>query len=302
MAIIKIFGIVAGSFFIFGLIGIMSGWFDRKLTARIQWRVGPPWWQNFADFIKLTGKETVIPEGANQFLFLAAPVAGIVAAVVTGAILISGSFFYPLKWDLIIIIYLLMIPSISIVIAGASSGNVLASVGAGRELKLFLSYELPFILALLVPVVKFGTTEVAEIVKLQHIYRINLGYLSGFIAFFVGIIAFMGKIGYVPFDVSEAETELAAGTIVEYSGLSLALFKLMKWILLSVGISFFVIYFMGGFSNPVVGILKYILVLILIVLIKNTNPRLRIDQILKFSWGWLTMFGLFAIVLAALGC
>lgn len=301
MEIVKIFTLVVGSFVLFGILGIMSGWIDRKVTARIQWRIGPPWWQNFADFVKLTGKETVIPEGANQFLFLVSPVVSIISVVVTGAILLSSLFFNPVKWDLIIIIYLLMIPSIMIVIAGASSGNVLASIGAGRELRLFLSYELPFILALLVPVVKFGTAQISEIVRFQHMYRINIGYLSGIIAFVVGLLSFMGKIGYVPFDVSEAETELAAGTFVEYSGLPLALFKLMKWILLSVGISFFVIYFLSGFANPVTGVLKYFFVLVLIILIKNTNPRLRTDQILRFFWGWLTIFGMFAILLALHG-
>ncbi|HPP66729.1 MAG TPA: NADH-quinone oxidoreductase subunit H, partial [bacterium] len=284
MDIIKIFILVMGSFLFFAVIGIMSGWLDRKITARIQWRVGPPWWQNFADFIKLTGKEMVIPSTANQFLFLFSPVCGIISLTVIGAVLLSGVFFNPFRWgmDLIIIIYLLMIPSIAIVGAGASSGNVLASVGTGRELRLFLSYELPFILALLVPVIRFRTGQVSDIVLFQQVYRMNIGYISGFIAFIVGLLAFMGKLGYVPFDVSEAETELAGGTFIEYSGLPLALFNLMKWLLLSVGISFLVIYFLSGFSNPVTGVLKYICVLVLIILIKNTNPRLRTDQILKF--------------------
>ncbi|HOL49556.1 MAG TPA: NADH-quinone oxidoreductase subunit H, partial [bacterium] len=200
--------------------------------------------------------------------------------------------------DLFIFIYLMMIPSITIFLAGAASGNVLASVGAGRELRLLLSYELPFILALLVPVVKYNSAQISEIMNHQMMHKMNIGDISGFIAFIVGLLAFQGKIGYVPFDVSEAETEIAGGTFVEYSGLPLALFRLMKWILLSIGVTFFVIYFLGGFHNPVTGILKYLVVLLLIVLVKNTNPRLRTDQILRFSWGWLTMFGFFALILS----
>ncbi len=291
---------VAGSFVVFSLVGIMSGWFDRKITARLQWRVGPPWWQNFIDFVKLTGKETLIPENANEKIFLLAPVIGIVSLSVTGAFLISG-LYQTVKWDLFIFIYLLMIPSIAIFLAGSSSGNVLASVGAGRELRLMLSYEFPFIIALLVPVIKSGATEIFDIVRFQMTEGINIGYVSGFLAFFVSLLAFMGKLGYIPFDVSEAETEIAAGALVEYSGLPLALFKLMKWILLSVGISFMVVYFMGGFKNIFTGILKYIGVLVLIILIKNTNPRLRTDQILRFSWGWLTVFGFVAVIFALMG-
>jgi NADH-quinone oxidoreductase subunit H len=301
MEILKPFLLIIGSFVIFGLTGIMSTWLDRKITARLQWRVGPPWYQNFADLMKLAGKETVIPENANEFLFLLSPVIGVISIVITGAILLSGIFYNPLKWDLVIFIYLLMIPSIMIFLAGSSSGNVLGSVGAGREVRLLLGYELPFILALLVPVVKYGTLQISEIARHQMDVRMNIGFISGFIAFIVGIFAFQGKLGFVPFDVSEAETEIAGGTFVEYSGLPLGLFKLMKWMLLSVGISFFVIYFMGGFSNILTGILKYLVVLVLIVLIKNTNPRLRTDQILRFSWGWLTLFGFFALILAVMG-
>ncbi|HOJ30644.1 MAG TPA: NADH-quinone oxidoreductase subunit H [bacterium] len=294
----KIFLLIIGSFVIFGISGIMSGWLERKITARLQWRIGPPWWQNFADFLKLTGKETVVPDGANQFLFFLVPVIGVISVVITGAVLLSGIFYKPLRWDLFIFIYLMMIPSITIFLAGAASGNVLASVGAGRELRLLLSYELPFILALLVPVVKYNSAQISEIMNHQMMHKMNIGDISGFIAFIVGLLAFQGKIGYVPFDVSEAETEIAGGTFVEYSGLPLALFRLMKWILLSIGVTFFVIYFLGGFHNPVTGILKYLVVLLLIVLVKNTNPRLRTDQILRFSWGWLTMFGFFALILS----
>ncbi|MCM8822901.1 MAG: NADH-quinone oxidoreductase subunit H, partial [Candidatus Omnitrophica bacterium] len=251
--------------------------------------------------IKLTGKETVIPEGANQFLFLLAPVVGVFAVTVTGAILLSSVFFNPIRWDLFIFIYLLMIPSVVIFLAGSSSGNVLASIGAGRELRLLLSYELPFIIALLVPVIKSGSAQIQQILVYQLENGANIGYVSGTIAFIVALLAFQGKLGYVPFDVSEAETEIAAGTFIEYSGFPLALLRLMKWILLSVGISFLVIYFMAGFRNAVAGALKYVGILILIVLIKNTNPRLRTDQILKFSWGWLTMFGFVAVIFALMG-
>ncbi|MCM8815500.1 MAG: NADH-quinone oxidoreductase subunit H [Candidatus Omnitrophica bacterium] len=301
MEILRIFSLFVMGFISFSIIGIMSGWLDRKITARLQWRVGPPWWQNFADFIKLTGKETVIPEGANQFLFLLAPVVGVFAVTVTGAILLSSVFFNPIRWDLFIFIYLLMIPSVVIFLAGSSSGNVLASIGAGRELRLLLSYELPFIIALLVPVIKSGSAQIQQILVYQLENGANIGYVSGTIAFIVALLAFQGKLGYVPFDVSEAETEIAAGTFIEYSGFPLALFKLMRWILLSVGISFLVIYFMAGFRNAVAGALKYVGILILIVLIKNTNPRLRTDQILKFSWGWLTMFGFVAVIFALMG-
>ncbi|HOJ40334.1 MAG TPA: NADH-quinone oxidoreductase subunit H [bacterium] len=282
----------------FSLLGMLSGWVDRKITARIQWRVGPPWWQNFADLTKLTAKEVVVPVTAGPFFFLA-PVMGVAAVAVTGAVVLSALSGTGGETDVIVIIYLLVIPSLALILAGSSSGNPLASVGIARELKLVLGYELPFILALLVPVVKTGTTRLSTIFHLLQGPAV-LSF-STIVALLVALFALLGKLGWVPFDVSEAETEIASGLLIEYSGWLLALFKLMKWMLLATGITFLVFYFLGGLAGPLTAVVKYIVLLVVMVLIKNTNPRLRIDQAMKFFWGWLTAFSLTAILLAFLG-
>lgn len=296
------------SFFVLSTAGLLAVWVDRKVTARIQWRVGPPFWQGFADFAKLTGKEVLIPKNANETIFVSSPILAVTSSTVCGTILfLSMGKGFGFSGDLILLVYLLALPSLAIILGGSSSGNVLASVGVSRELKLLLAYELPFICAIIVPIVKCGyTTSLSGILAFQQVRGINIGSLSGIIGFFIAIIAIHGKLGFVPFDAAEAEGEIGSGAMIEYSGILLGLFKLAKAILLVVGPLFIVCLYCGGicFSSVtgiINGILKYVLVLVLIILLKNTNPRLRIDQIMKLFWGILTLFGIAAIVLAFAG-
>ncbi|MCM8804536.1 MAG: NADH-quinone oxidoreductase subunit H [Candidatus Omnitrophica bacterium] len=308
MNMIYIFGFFILSFFVLSIIGLFVSWIDRKLTARIQWRVGPPWYQNFADIIKLSGKEVLISENGNKFMFVFAPILGVISATICGTVI-----FFVLKknfgfgGDLILLVYLLIIPSLSIILGGSSSGNVLASVGISRELKLLLSYELPFICGIIIPAIKSGsTTSLIEIIKHQQIYGSNIFSLSGIIGFIIILISSCGKVGVVPFDLAEAETEIAGGALIEYSGILLGFYKLAKSILFVVVPSFIVILYLGGsainsFSGFLIFVVKYLIVLILITLIRNTNPRLRIDQVFKFFWGWLTLIGILGILFTLSG-
>lgn len=308
MSLIYNFAYFILSFVVLSIIGLFVLWIDRKLTARIQWRVGPPWYQNFADIIKLSGKEVLIPENGNKFMFLFSPILGLLSATICGTII-----FFVLKrnfgfgGDLILLVYLLIIPSLAVILGGSSSGNVLASVGISRELKLLLSYELPFICGIIIPAIKSGsTTSLIEILKYQEINGSNILSLSGIIGFIIILISSIGKLGFVPFDLAEAETEIAGGSLIEYSGVLLGFYKLTKSILFVVVPVFVVILYLGGtainsFGGFLIFVIKYLIVVVLITLIRNTNPRLRIDQALKFFWGWLTLIGILGILLTLSG-
>ncbi|HOK56639.1 MAG TPA: NADH-quinone oxidoreductase subunit H [bacterium] len=296
------------SFISLSITGLFVSWIDRKLTARIQWRVGPPWYQNFADLIKLSGKEVLIPEGGNKFIFVFSPILSVIASTLCGTILflvLKKNFGF--GGDLILFVYLLTIPSLSIILGGSSSGNVLASVGISRELKLLLSYELPFICGIIIPALKANsTTSLVEIIKYQQINGSNILSLSGIIGFIIILIASTGKLGVVPFDLAEAETEIAGGALIEYSGILLGFYKLSKAILFVVVPLFIVILYLGGtiitgFGSFLIFVVKYLVVLVLITLIRNTNPRLRIDQTLRFFWGWLTLIGILGILISLSG-
>ncbi len=198
-----------------------------------------------------------------------------------------------------------MLPSLAIIIGGSASGNVLASVGVSRELKLLIGYELPFICALLVPIIKSGVFSVSGILEWQSAHGPVIASFSGVLAFVAALFAIQGKLGYVPFDVAEAEAEIGAGALIEYSGILLGMYKLAKTMLLVVGPLFIAALYLGGIQpgplGIVAGILKYVLVLVLIILIKNTNPRLRIDQTLRFFWGGLAVAGVLAVLAAGAG-
>ena len=288
--------------------GLLASWIDRKVTARVQWRVGPPWWQNFADFIKLLGKETIVPQGTSKTTFLLAPIFGL-AAVTIVSTLLWLTIINPASTfigDLIVVLYLLTIPAIAVIIGGFASRNPLASLGASREMKLILSYELPFILVCLVPVIQAGgTIRLGEILNYQINNGMVLGSLSGGLAFIVAILCMQAKLTLAPFDIPEAEQEIMAGPYIEYSGPTLAVFKLTRQMMLFVVPMFLVVLFLGAiiFSGWHIlwGILKYVILLVIIVLIRNTNPRVRIDQAVKFFWGPMTLLAIIAVLLALLG-
>ena len=288
------------------VLGLISKWVDRKVTARIQWRVGPPWYQPLVDVIKLLGKETIIPESARNTGFFVLPVLGFAAVCAASAILWHANM-YPGEGffgDTIVVLYLLTVPCLTMVLGGSSSGNPLAAVGAAREIKLMLAYELPLLIVILAALVgaesSFGLGEV----KLSETTGIlpTIGCVVGFI---VALLCAQAKLGLVPFDMAEAECEIATGMFIEYSGPLLALIHITKTMLLAIMPIFLVTVFWNGFSFATVGagaasVGKYVLVLVVFTLVRNTNPRVRIDHALRFFWFGMTPLAIIALVLSML--
>ena len=228
------------------IVGLITSWIDRKVTARVQYRVGPPFLQPIYDIVKLLGKETVIPAGASKVTFLIAPVIGISGVIAVATLFWVNQFFSEgFMGDWIVAIYLLAIPSLSIILGGFASRNPLASLGASREMKLVIAYELPFILAALVPVINSHSIRLSVIIDSQS-GGIFAGNISGILALIVAIFCVQAKLALVPFDIPEAETEIVEGPIVEYSGPGLAIFKLMKNMLFFTLPFFLMILFFGG--------------------------------------------------------
>jgi len=287
------------------VIGLFASWIDRKLTARLQYRVGPPLLQPLYDILKLLGKETLIPFGAAQYTFLAAPMIGLVSVMVVSTLL-WANIINPqdtFVGDVIVVIYLLLLPSLSIVLGGFASGNPLASLGASREMKLILSYELPFILAVLVAVIQANfSIRLGEILATQAETGMVAASWSGALALLVAVMCTQAKLALVPFDAPEAETEISHGVLIEYSGTLLAVYRLMKSMLLFALPFFLIILYLGGVRGDGIhllyGVLTYVGLVALITVIRNTNPRLRTDQVLRFFWGPMTILSVIAVGLA----
>ncbi|MCD6117217.1 NADH-quinone oxidoreductase subunit H [bacterium] len=295
--------------FIFtAFVGILASWLDRKVTARVQWRVGPPFMQPLFDIVKLLGKETVIPRACSRATFLTAPVFGLAAVTLVSTIVWNSLLWQDRGFigDLIVVLYFLMIPSISFIIGGFASKNPIASLGASREMKLMLADELPFLLAVAVPVIKAGgAIKLNQLIAFQQTHGMIAGSASGIIALIIVILTIQAKLTLVPFDIPEAETEIMGGLEVEYSGTPLAIIKLTKMMMFFTLPMFFVLIFWGGVSfhgwSILWSILKYLFFLVIAILIRNTNPRVRIDQAVKFFWGPVTFLGIVAVILALMG-
>ena len=289
--------------------GAFLSWFDRKITARVQFRKGPPLLQPFYDFFKLLlVKETILPKKGSPMMFLLAPV-----LAVAGAALASVFILLPLfnissgfKGDLIVIFYLLTIPSFSYIIGSLASGNPLAAVGGSREMKLIMSYESTFLLFLAGIIVKAsGNFNLYSVISIQQNTTPFIGSVSGILLFIVGIFCIQAKLGLVPFDMAEAETEITEGTFIEYSGPPYAMIKLAKYIMLFTLPSFLAPLLLNGFTlkgiNILWAVLKIAGVVLLLTLIRNTNPRLKIKQAVSFFMIWMNLLAVIAIVLAYLG-
>ena len=295
--------IIFPGFIFTALVGLFLTWLDRKVTARIQWRVGPPWYQPYADFLKLLIKETIIPEGSSKTLFFLGPLIGLAAMSILAVMLFSMNFnpHRSFVGDLIVIIYLFALPPIGVIIGGSASGNPLASVGVSREMTQYFGYELPFLFALASIILKAGgKIKLGEIILVQNASGPLLYSISGIIAAIVLLLSIQAKLSFAPFDIPEAEQEIMCGPYIEYSGVALAIFKITKAMMLFLLPLFMISVLWGGFSNWW-AIPKFLLLFVLIILIKNTNPRLRIDQSLKFFWGGLGILSVIGLIFALFG-
>ena len=210
------------------------------------------------------------------------------------------------RGDLIVIFYLLTIPSFSYIIGALASGNPLAAVGGSREMKLILSYELTFLLIIAGIIMKCGQHfDLSSIIQARQAQSPFIGSISGVLLFIVAIFCIQAKLALVPFDMPEAEAEITEGIFIEYSGAAYALIKLAKYIMFFILPAFLVALFMKGFRIEGAGILwavlKIFAVVLIMTLIRNTNPRLKIKQAIRFFAIWMNLVAIVAIILIAFG-
>jgi NADH-quinone oxidoreductase subunit H len=217
--------------------GMAAEYVDRKLCAKLQNRMGPPWYQPFADLVKLVAKENIVPEDADAGIFKLMPIIAIAST--------TTAFFYIPMWqtkalfsfygDLIVVIYLLTIPTLAIFLGGWYSRSIFSRIGATRAMTQFFAYEIPLFLSILAPAMLADSWSLSEITVFysKHLWLL----LFNFMGFVIAMVALLGKLEKVPFDIPEAETEIVAGSFTEYSGRLLAFFRLALDMELVVGAS-----------------------------------------------------------------
>lgn len=288
--------------FVFLLVyGILFEYIDRKVYARLQNRIGPPWYQPLADLLKLLGKETIIPAEANKGMFQTLPVVSgaAVAVAFTYVPVFGNSPIASFEGDLIIILYFLTIPTICAFLAGWYSRGVYATIGSVRTLTQMFAYEVPLFMALLAPSLIAGTWSVTGMMDFYSSHPLYI--LINIPAFFVVLISGQGKLERAPFDSPEAETEIVSGTLVEYSGKLLAIFKMSmscELVLVSSLIAAIFLPFLTGIAviDFILYFVKTIGVLLFLVLMRSAMARLRVDQMVSFYWKYLTPVAVVQII------
>jgi NADH-quinone oxidoreductase subunit H len=263
--------------------GLAYEWVDRKLLARLQNRIGPRWFQPVADVVKLLVKEEVQPRDANHILFVLLPIVA-VAGPLTAALYVPIAGLPPafsFKGDLIVAIYLLSLLTMCMGLAGTNTRSRFSLVGATRTLTQLFAYEAPFLMALLGPAVVAGSWQINEIMGFANGRYLLLTQPIGFL---VAIVGLMGKLELPPFDAPEAETEIVAGALTEYSGRGMALFHLGKVAELVIGLTLVAAFYLGGVASPLEYLLKTLLLLVGLAGFQALMTRLRIDQTVGLWW------------------
>jgi NADH-quinone oxidoreductase subunit H len=290
-------------------------WFDRKIYARLQNRMGPThtgrWGilQPVADFVKLMAKEDIVPEKADKTLFNVLPVVGV--AVVSTAMLLLPVWHFSdvipsaasFSGDIIVLLYILTLPTLIIFLAAWSSTSYFSTIGASRVLTMIFGYEVPLFLAVLSPAILAGSWRLAEIAAFFQ--RQPLLLVVNVIGFVVAVICLQAKLERTPFDIPHAETEIVGGTFTEYSGKKLALFRLMTDIEMVAGSGLVAAVFLGGFPGGLIlgfghFIIKTLFVIFLLSLIRALTSRIRIDQVIGFSWRYLAPLAVLQLLITIL--
>lgn len=311
--ILAVLGVVVIASILMGL-DIFLVWVERKVVARFQDRIGPnrlgPFGliQPLADIIKLLIKEDITPIGADRIVYNLAPILALGTVLALWAVLPISATLYGTNIN-VGVLYIVAIGAIStlgIIMAGWSSNNKYALLGAFRTVAQMVSYEVPMVIALLVPVILAHSMGLKDIVDRQFVWFIVMAPLASVIF----LISNIAELGRAPFDLTEAESEIVAGFHIEYTGMKFGLFYAGELLhALTIGAIFSTL-FLGGWRGfgaeafPIIGVfwffLKAFFMYWVIMWIKYTFPRIRIDQMLNLNWKFITPLALSVLVVTAI--
>ncbi len=283
--------------FAFLITGVMAFiYIERRVVGRFQIRIGPnragPFGmlQPVADAIKILIKEDIIPDKADKVLHLLAPAIAFIPAIMIFAVIPfrDGALLVDLNIAILYIVAIGSVSVIGIIMAGWSSANKYALISTMRTIAQVVSYEIPMSLAILSVVLLTGSLSMVSIVKAQTVPYILLQPLG----FVIYLLAALAEVNRSPFDLLEAESEIVAGFNIEYSGIKFALFYLAEYAETLAISAIITTLYLGGWNGPYIPAIlwfltKVIAVFILIIWIRASLPRFRIDQVMKFAWKFL---------------
>lgn len=285
--------------------GLAFEWVDRKLLARFQRRVGPPWYQPLADMIKLFSKEDLLPEGANEVVVALLPLISLSAVLAAGLYIpVAGFSPFSFEGDLIVILFLMSVPTFAYYLAGIASVGIYSLLGGGRSLLQFFSYEVPLLIALSGPAILAESWSVTQIMNRQA----SLGPFILFqpLGFILAMVGLIGKLKRDPLDIPSAKSEVVGGSLTEFTGAKLAFWHLVMNVQAVVGIFLLINLFLGWtlMVNPLFTVGVFIVECFLLTIILSATSavfaRLRIDQLAGLGWRILVPLSLLQIAVVIL--
>lgn len=282
------------------VVGMTYGGVSRKITARIQNRVGPPWYQNFIDAFKLYAKGTGIHHGVMHHMGPAFIMVTAVVSLLVIPVLNNGAFFGNMNFhgDLIFLLYIMTFGPLGMALGAGQTGNPNSAIGVTRGLSQMVGFEVPWVMALIAIMIKYDTSSVVDLMNIQAESGRWIMFSSPF-AFIAAVLAMLGMFRYSPFDIVGAPSELASGPISENGGKYLFTMMSAGSIFTFAKLTLYVDLFMGGADNLVILVLKTFALYMIPLLYGTVSPRYRTEQAVRYFWGWPSLFGLLAILWAA---
>lgn len=293
------------------VLGLVMGfiWLERRGMARMQARLGPNrvgplgLLQPVADAIKVLLKEDIVPDKADKIVHWLAPVVAFAPVLMIFAVIPfqNGALLADLNIGILYVVAISSVSTLGIFMAGWASSNKYSLLAAMRDVAAVVSYEIPVVLALVGVVLLAGSLSLNEIVKAQQIPFILLQPL-GFLLFFIGGSA---EINRSPFDLLEADSELVAGFHTEFSGMKFAMFYLAEYAEALFLSAIIATLFLAGWRGPLLPpwlwfLIKIIGVFFVIIWIRTTVPRVRIDQLMALAWKFLFPLALINLIITAI--
>jgi NADH-quinone oxidoreductase subunit H len=301
------------------LIGMVIGFAEMKLSAKMQYRVGPyfaggrwGWAQLIADGVKFFQKEDIIPTDADRPVFKSAPILVLVGTVALFVVIPFGPnlIFRDLEVGIFYALAISSLGTIGVLMAGWSSANKYSLIGGLRAAGQLIAYELPLVLAAVGPVILAGTMSLQGIVQAQ--VDAGIPYIVfQVVAFVIFMIAALAELTRIPFDMPIAESELVMGYVTEYSGFRFLFFFLAEFANMFTMSAIAVTLFLGGwwlpgvpaetleFAGPIILIGKVFLLVFAMIWFRWTFPRFREDQLQGLAWKWLVPLALINITATA---
>ncbi len=297
---INILGAIV-TFLVAFIVGMTYGGLNRKITARVQNRKGPPFYQNFIDAFKLSSKETAIHHGIMHYLGPAFLMVSSVMTLLIVPVFTNNGWFPNLnfKGDLIFLIYIMTFGPLGMALGSGQTGNPNAAIGVTRGLSQMVGFEIPWVMALIALMIQYHTTSIEGLMEAQAQTGTWFMFSSPF-AFIAAILAMFGMFRYSPFDIVSAPTELASGPASENGGKYLFVMMSSGSVFTFAKLTLYVDLFLGGAANLPVLLLKTFALYLIPILYGMTTPRYRTEQAIRWFWGWPSFFGLLAIIQAVI--